>query len=134
MQKSTVAFLVLGLILLSAFGQSSSDSPSKVLLETSFIAGNSGGDITREQLFKADRLYVYKYDSPAHRVIRFKLSVISKRYDVLEIESNSGMFSAEIITYIHKCIPGDRLIFEYVKYVNLQGDTLKAKPLTLSVK
>ena len=134
MQKSTIACIVFSLILLSAFRQGGSDSSSNLPLETSFVAGKSGGEITRDQLFKADRLYVYKYDSPAHRVIHFALTVGSKRYDQPVFESASCMFTSGIIHNIQKCLPGDRLFFESIKYVNLRGDTLFAKAICLTVK
>lgn len=126
--------LICGLIAHSAIIQNNSNKSGYDLQKTAFVAGKSGGIISKKEVLKADRIYVYKYGDADHQVIRYRITYFRLNRDPVELESLSDKFTPLMMNINQSLNSGDRLVFDSIKFVNSRNDTLSSEDLILKIQ
>jgi hypothetical protein len=116
----------------------SKDATNSMLKYNASVAGKSDGLITIEEILSAKQLLLDKDAEQSYRIISFKITIICKGRDPIEIENQkNGELNSKMIEGIKKTSSGCKLLFEYIKAIDNTNhlDAVKyVKPLSFTIK
>jgi hypothetical protein len=68
------------------------------------------------------------------KIVGFKLSMFIKNKDLIELDTNSGELSREMIDAIKSAPPGTKLFFEYIRCIDSAGVNRTVLPTQFTLK
>ncbi len=136
--KKIFLITLLVTIISNVFSQDAKKSSSEELQYYVNCTGKTEGTISKAEILAQKSLSINRRDVDAYRIASFKLTLIIKNIDPIEIENNKdGSLLPKMIQIIDGAPSGSKLLFEYIKVVDSKeanGKTLTSHALSFVIE
>jgi hypothetical protein len=130
--------IILTLVLLNCISLTKANildsSDTSFVKEKISISGIEKGLIYKEVLLASKGLAFRDSSAKLFKIVGFKLSMFIKNKDLIELDTNSGELSREMIDAIKSAPPGTKLFFEYIRCIDSAGVNRTVLPTQFTLK